>query len=449
MLEQYGNSVIRKVDKEDEDYLLAYKAEMLKVQNKLDIVRNKTNYMKTSLNAEDYIAALEHSLAWFKEEARRLAEGCEEQKHDIEFWNEKISLFEYDIKDLNSELKKITDEVKTLEIASGQADLISEMRPQTANKFFQPSFKKSDDSLKPQTATAKERLNYPKICHVVDYMLRNNEEKGRITEEVCRYHKAQAYKNNDIIKNVEQKIVQISSATANTDFSKHMKKTALLEIFLNSVDRVKSQITRRVTHYKDGFFKPAGKRRAFSAVGQTKKQRLLTSNLETENLQVKLSNFTATDKKAVFIQFMNSPEVYEKIRQIINIEIGKEAEKQEVKTDQSEGGIFEQKGSSSNQDPKFSTYTELLPQNNLRSSLDTSTNEQPHKFTASHLYSVPHPPDGFKKDSHPKNMKRKKINSHSFYGNTKNRPSTVGTALRGLNYPSSNPNNASFTIVPK
>eukprot|EP01022_Parablepharisma_sp_SALTPOND_P005849 TRINITY_DN1238_c0_g1_i1.p1 TRINITY_DN1238_c0_g1~~TRINITY_DN1238_c0_g1_i1.p1 ORF type:complete len:572 (+),score=52.82 TRINITY_DN1238_c0_g1_i1:2975-4690(+) len=434
MLDQYGSSLLHKVEKEDEDYLLAYKAEMLKIQKKLDIVRDNTETMRMSLQAGDYIAALERSLAWFKEEAGRLSQGIDDQQRDIAFWKEKIEILENDIKELNEDLKATTEEFKALEIASGQSEDLAGLRPQTVEKMR----KGKAEVTKPKTAAynVRNRSEIPKICHIMDYMLRNGEDKGKITEEIVKYHSSQIEKNEKMLESLEQKIKLVATQNIKPMASRQIRHTQLLEVFLDGVERVKSQISRRVTQYGKGFFKPQNRRRAFSAVNN-KKSRTIS---EKEAAQIKLSNFTATDKKAVFVQFMNSPDVYEKIRQIIDAELGKEMEKHEVKLAEPAQGIFDDKNENNNK-ANFEgiTYTDMMAYG-LKEAEEKDAIPRNKRFQASHLYAIPQAPEGFR----PEAFKKRKIVSQSFYGG-KSRPGTVGTRIKGLNRPS-NPNNASFSV---
>ena len=417
-LDQYTSSLVRKVDKEDEDYLLAYRAEMLKIQKKLDTVRDNSDKMKSALQSEDYIRTLERSLAWFKEEAQRLSQSTEDQRKDIAFWKERIKIYEGDIKDLNKELRDVNGQIKSLEAATGDTaeDLLA-FRPQTVSKPVNLHGGRTN-AVTSAAPIKKRSKTMPKICHVIQYMLINNERKDRIIEETMRYHNTQICKNDEMVRTLEQSIQNVATQEMNPEINRKIRHTPFLEAFLDSVEKVRSQISRRVSRYNK---EPAKKSRAISAIAHGKKKMFAAAAEEVENqVQVKLGNFTATDKKAVFIQFMNSPEVYEKIKQIIGTEMEKEISKNSVQLNTAQC-IFAEKGAgnvSVGAKSNNITYTSNMA---AGASELIESEEKSNKFQASHLYSAPRIPTGFAAET---KRKRKKLASRSFHG-VKHRPGTV------------------------
>eukprot|EP00826_Nyctotherus_ovalis_P066644 TRINITY_DN9877_c0_g1_i1.p1 TRINITY_DN9877_c0_g1~~TRINITY_DN9877_c0_g1_i1.p1 ORF type:complete len:501 (+),score=113.27 TRINITY_DN9877_c0_g1_i1:40-1542(+) len=404
LLDFYGPSLLRKIEREDEDYLLAYNAEMLKVQKTLDSIQLGSEKMKNSLLSENCILVLEHSLTWFKDEAGRLAESIDEQNRDIALWKERIDLYNSEILTASEELKHVTAEVKALEIGTGAVESYEAIRPRTVGTRGL----KAEAQRTPQTAVALKGM--PRICYVIKYMLMKNEERGKILEETVRYHNDQIAKNQDVVIKLEQKLQQALNQSMNPSLGRQIRRTKLLEIFLASIERAKLQICNRAFKNSRGFsrFGDTCKKRAFSAVNRVKNLRTAPGR---EPLQVRMSSFTATDKKAVFVQFLNSPEVYERIRSIVNSELSIAAEK--TKLHESPPAIL-----SGADERNQMTYAESTPYGS-----GTLTGKKQSRFHASHLYAIPQVPEGFRTEYKHRTRKSGLQSSHA---KRRPRPDTTG-----------------------
>jgi len=416
LLDLYGPSLLRRVEREDEHFLLAYNAEMLKVQKTLDNIQLGSEKMKKALLSENCILVLEHSLTWFKDEAERLAESIDDQNRDIEIWKERINLYNNEIQTANEKLKRVTKESKDLEIGIGVVEPYESIRPRTVGVRGLKIEAKQNRS--PQTALALR--GRPKICYIIKYMLMKNEEHGKIVEEVINYHNDQVLRNTEMIAKIEQKMQQVLNQNINPSLNRQIKRTQLLEIFLSSIERTKLQICNRAFKNSRGFsrFGDTCKKRAFSAVNRVKNLRTAPGR---EPPQIKLCSFTSTDKKSVFIQFLSSPEVYEKIRSIINTELNNATEKNKFWSPE----------------PDKEGMTEPTPYES-----GAVTTKKQSKFHASHLYAIPQVPDGFRTEY--KNKVKKNV-LQSSYSKKRPRPDTTGGRIIRPNF-AENANNGSLSV---
>eukprot|EP00826_Nyctotherus_ovalis_P015725 TRINITY_DN14498_c0_g1_i1.p1 TRINITY_DN14498_c0_g1~~TRINITY_DN14498_c0_g1_i1.p1 ORF type:complete len:192 (+),score=19.92 TRINITY_DN14498_c0_g1_i1:82-657(+) len=87
-------------------------------------------------------------------------------------------------------------------------------------------------------------------------------------------------------------------------------KSKLLEVFLQCMEEVKSQIAARALSTSRSFISSSKTRPLNdSFTSYRNMQRRLSTN--------RLANFTTTDKKRVLIHFMNNPEVYDIMKKIL------------------------------------------------------------------------------------------------------------------------------------
>ncbi len=104
------------VQKEETEFLAAYKSHLVKIQNELDLYKSKMDSQQYELKHDAVLIALQQSLAFFKEEAARLAGVADAQRKELDQRAAEIDILRKDKTFLESQVRKAQRENKALKL---------------------------------------------------------------------------------------------------------------------------------------------------------------------------------------------------------------------------------------------------------------------------------------------------------------------------------------------
>ncbi len=408
LIDQYGANLLKKVAKEDDDYMLAYSSEMLTVEQKLAGVKASNDSLRSTIQSEGYIVSLEKLLAWFKEEAARLSQNTTGQSTELTALKQRIGKLNKEIGQMEETLRDLGRTVHELEAENIAEDDATVSRPLT-RAHDKNKLTVDIPGSKPRTATQlNPRASRSKIGQMVGYMLKNKEERTDIASDVAKCYNEQVQRNDALFHSLEQKIEAETTLQAPIELPKH---SWLLELFLSAVDIVRKRIAKRAESSKNAVLKTSPiRQRAHSTAGSGRKVPISAILGE-----VGLGHFTATDRRAVFSLFMGEAEVYEKVRAVVDRELAREKELADTKA---KGSIF---GKAENSGLAQMFKTDGTGFRGLKRGEERDLPRG--RFQASHLYSASRIPAGFRAQG-----RRRKMLSESAYGTSKKRPGTGGAS---------------------
>jgi len=287
LVKQYGITLSDKIEREDDEYLSAYKIELKKLMNNFSGIRDKEISLRKSIKNDKYVRALNIPLKLFKEEAKRLYKDVERQELNRNYLKQRILMLDKQI----VAYKKLLNQI----IAK---------KANSKEKSTEPVITKELLITKP-TPT----IILPRICRTIKYMLKAHIKKPFIIDEVVNYHRMQVKKNKELIAKLQQRLnptVRRKSKFEDTSQSN------LIQYLSRAVEKIKFHIFLRILKGR----KLSSKERftpSLSEMGRLTKY-------SGKSLKVKLKDFTATDKREVILQFFNNEEVFNAIQEIIKNE---------------------------------------------------------------------------------------------------------------------------------
>jgi TPP-dependent indolepyruvate ferredoxin oxidoreductase alpha subunit len=110
------------LSRHEKDFLSAYKAHMSRVREELITLRDKAEKADQKNKSDQKLNTLENQLEWFREEAVRLGDVCNNQQKEIEKWRAKAEALEEDRKFLEQQIKAAKRQNKLLKTALGRTD---------------------------------------------------------------------------------------------------------------------------------------------------------------------------------------------------------------------------------------------------------------------------------------------------------------------------------------
>ena len=89
VLENFDEHLDHILERNEKDFLTAYRGHMLKVQKELEFFKTKTSEQEFRLRTNEHVQKLEKSLEWFRDEALNLGKQMNQFKADSQKWKSK------------------------------------------------------------------------------------------------------------------------------------------------------------------------------------------------------------------------------------------------------------------------------------------------------------------------------------------------------------------------
>lgn len=89
VLDNFDEHLDNILERNEKDFLTAYRGHMLKVQKELEYFKAKTSEQEFRLKMDDHVQTIEKSLEWFRAEALNLGKQMNQFKADAQKWKSK------------------------------------------------------------------------------------------------------------------------------------------------------------------------------------------------------------------------------------------------------------------------------------------------------------------------------------------------------------------------
>ena len=96
VLENFDEHLDNILERNEKDFLAAYRGHMTKVQKELEFYKEKTSDQEFKLRKDEHIQKIEKSLEWFREEALNLGKQMNQYKSEAVKWKARNKNLEYD-----------------------------------------------------------------------------------------------------------------------------------------------------------------------------------------------------------------------------------------------------------------------------------------------------------------------------------------------------------------
>lgn len=89
MLDNFDEHLDNILERNEKDFLTAYRGHMLKVQKELEYFKAKTSEQEFRMKMDEHVQKIEKSLEWFRSEALNLGTQMNEFKAEAQKWKSK------------------------------------------------------------------------------------------------------------------------------------------------------------------------------------------------------------------------------------------------------------------------------------------------------------------------------------------------------------------------
>jgi hypothetical protein len=286
--------------KQEKDFLSAYRAHMYNVQKELQNLRSKVDEAELAMKKDAKIVGLQKERNWFRKEALRLDAFATNIKKDLKFMREKLLTIEEDRNWLEKQLKASKKQNKLLraelEIRLSSTPVHT---PMDDPRAMSPMFPPTRQSGRSMTATPSMGMRGPIVGDARNSgMHRSKSQKPKASAKIIA-------ENKDLKENVrmlkrqlkvaQNELINLHAATVEQD----NEKSDLEELFLRCVDTVKRDVERRKAEPSTGF----------KATRTKRQQEGGHNSLGRVSPPVKLSQFTAPDRRRVVEELLSQDEV--------------------------------------------------------------------------------------------------------------------------------------------
>lgn len=94
LMHDYDNRLTSVVTRHEEDFLTAYKTHMVKVEQQMQLLKDKAQEQENKLNNDDRILKMEKHLGWCRNEFHQLLQAKERNQHELDEINDGIAEIE-------------------------------------------------------------------------------------------------------------------------------------------------------------------------------------------------------------------------------------------------------------------------------------------------------------------------------------------------------------------
>jgi hypothetical protein len=279
----------------EKEFLSAYRVHTVELQSELKDLKEKVESAEASLHDDDSVAKLEQEVSWFSGEAVRLRNQTSSMKKDVQSMHERIEALREQRLFLSNQLKAVMKKTKVLE-----ADLESTSLPQGSQiEEMSVNSKGGHDNDEAKhnfrTVTIERKMNKSNSAKSI----KSPKLKPILTElqykDTLTYKKGSDPAEKEIIADPEM---------------------ALKDLLVNKLP-VEYALEEAITHV---FNKEIMARKIEAAKRDASKAFLVTrseSIRATDFTGVGLRYFTDTDRMNAMIRFLQNPQTFQVITQII------------------------------------------------------------------------------------------------------------------------------------
>lgn len=286
------------LEKQERDFLAAYRAHMYNVQKELQDLRNKVAKAETSLQKNDKVHKLEGERSWYRKEALRLDSFTSAMKKDLKYMKEKLESIEDDRNWLERQLKAAKKQNKLLR-AELEIRLSSNAgQPQSHGDTMGMGDSMTSPGMFPLvTSTSQERMGQPMG---MQKGFARTAPAASMEEDVERGYQKEI---RDLKKQLAASKRENGKLRA-SQVSQQTNKATLEEFFLRSIESVKRDIGRRRK-------KAAMQRAGMSSNLGDPRSDMSMSGLDGDkgNSTNALEQFTSTDRARVIERLLAQDEV--------------------------------------------------------------------------------------------------------------------------------------------
>ncbi len=244
------------IQKEERDFLSAYRSHLQLIQSELLGYRSKLTEQQYQLKRDATLFSMEKSLAFFKEEAIKLDRVGERQRDEIKRLKATIETLERDKHFLELQVKKAKTENKSLHDllsrASSQDDPLPLAPPQrNMSAVGEPREKSAGPEIEARSegaarsSVSSRQLNYNVKFDVLAKSLKVlNPSKEQLLAHCHRYYQLLELKHEEIVASLQQQLAherKISQKLRSLHTDSITSKSELERLFCDCVEEVRNK----------------------------------------------------------------------------------------------------------------------------------------------------------------------------------------------------------------
>ena len=287
--------------KQEKDFLAAYRAHMYNVQKELQNLRSKVDEAELAMKKDAKIVGLQKERNWFRKEALRLDSFSTNIKKDLKFMREKLLTIEEDRNWLEKQLKASKKQNKLLraelEIRLSSTPVHTPLDdPRAMSPMFPPT-RGGGRQQSGRSATMTPSMGMGRATKAGKTMHHSSSQQPKASEKMVLEMKDLKEETRMLKKQLKQAQNELIKLHSNA-VEEQRERSALEELFLRCVDTVKRDVERRKAEPSTGFKGTRLKRDSYGGLSQGPMSQ-----------PVKLSQFTAPDRRRVIEELLGQDEV--------------------------------------------------------------------------------------------------------------------------------------------
>lgn len=235
------------IEREEKEFLTAYKAHLMKIQDELNLYRNRINGKELELKRNSLLVSLQQSLDFFKKETLRLASVVDSQKAEIEKRDAEIELLKKDRQFLESQVKKAKRENKAIQLVMQKSTEAGE-RAMTSPFSGVPTEQDLGTAamLRPETDA---RVNYQSKFDAFVRCLRFlNCGRDQVLDHCQKYYQEMALRHEELTANLHLQLEherKISQKLRAAQVESAGSRAELEQIFYECVEEARKDVINR------------------------------------------------------------------------------------------------------------------------------------------------------------------------------------------------------------